>query len=177
MRVELDVEGREVHVFATNSSGSLIPIAERSEGLRQFIALMAFVEREAAGRDAIVLIDEAEQHLHYDAQADLVRVFSGQTAAKKIIYTTHSAGCLPHDLGMGVRVIEATGPPELPPQEWERSKLRNWFWEKGPGYSPLLMAMGAGTFAFAATRKAIVAEGISDAHSLTDALPGGARAR
>jgi hypothetical protein len=163
VRVELDVEGTFVHVFVTNTRGQLIPIAERSEGLRQFIALLAFVEKEAAGRDAIVLIDEAEQHLHYDAQADLVRVFSGQTAAKKIIYTTHSAGCLPADLGTGVRVLEPTGAPDVPPEEWERSRVQNWFWRKGPGFSPLLLAMGASTFAFAGTRKAIVAEGISDA--------------
>jgi hypothetical protein len=163
VRLELDVEGRGVHVFVTNTQGNLIPIAERSEGLRQFIALMAFVEREAAGRDAVVLVDEAEQHLHYDAQADLVRVFSGEIPAEKIIYTTHSAGCLPHDLGMGVRIIEAVGPEGLTPDEWEHSQLRNWFWDKGPGYSPLLMAMGASTFAFTSTRKAIVAEGISDA--------------
>jgi hypothetical protein len=163
VRVELDVDGTLVHVFVTNTRGQLIPIAERSEGLRQFIALLAFVEKEAEGRDAIVLVDEAEQHLHYDGQADLVRVFSGQTAAKKIIYTTHSAGCLPHDLGMGVRVLEPTGPPDAPPEEWERSQVQNWFWSKGPGFSPLLLAMGASTFAFAGTRKAIVGEGISDA--------------
>jgi hypothetical protein len=162
VRVELDVEGRQIHVFATNTGGRLIPIADRSEGLRHFIALLAFVEREAADRDAVVLVDEAEQHLHYDAQADLVRVFSGQTAAKKVIYTTHSAGCLPHDLGTGVRVLEPTGPADIPAEEWDRSRVQNWFWTEGPGFSPLLLAMGASSFAFAGTRKAVVAEGISD---------------
>jgi hypothetical protein len=163
VRVELAIDANVLSIFVTNTAGRLVPIAERSEGLRQFIALLAFVEKEAANRDAIVLIDEAEQHLHYDAQADLVRVFSGQTAAKKIIYTTHSAGCLPHDIGTGVRVLEPCGPDDVPPEEWDRSRVQNWFYTKGPGFSPLLIAMGASTFAFAGARKAIVAEGISDA--------------
>jgi hypothetical protein len=162
VRVELDTDGELLHLFVTNTAGRLVPIAERSDGLRQFIALLAFVEQEAAGQEAIVLVDEAEQHLHYDAQADLVRVFSGQTAAQKIIYTTHSAGCLPHDLGTGVRVLEPVGPDDVPAGEWDRSKVQNWFWTKAPGFSPLLMAMGATTFAFAGARKAVVAEGISD---------------
>ena len=95
VRVYLHVDGTVLHIFARNAGGRLIPIAERSAGLRQFVALLAFIEHEAADEDVILLVDEAEAHLHYDAQADLVRVFSKQTVADKIIYTTHSAGCLP----------------------------------------------------------------------------------
>lgn len=162
VQVFLDMQGDLMYIYVTRATRRLVPLAEHSEGLRHFIALLAFVEREAATGDAIILVDEAEQHLHYDAQADLVRVFSEQTAAKKIIYTTHSAGCLPHDLGTGVRVLEPTGPTDVDPSDWDRSQIRNWFWTKGPGFSPLLMAMGASTFAFAGARMAVVAEGISD---------------
>lgn len=134
----------------------------RSDGLRQFVALVAFVERYAKESPPVLLIDEAERHLHYDAQADLVRVFTEQQAAAKIIYTTHSAGCLPKDLGTGVRVIEPTGPKDVSSDQWDRSKVRNWFWTESPGFSPLLLGMGAGSFAFAATRFALITEGISD---------------
>ena len=132
VRVYLHVDGAVLHIFARNAGGRLIPIAERSAGLRQFVALLAFIEHEAAGEDVILLVDEAEAHLHYDAQADLVRVFSQQTVADKIIYTTHSAGCLPSDLGTGVRVIEPVGPDDKPPEDWERSRVRNWFWVPSP---------------------------------------------
>jgi AAA domain, putative AbiEii toxin, Type IV TA system len=162
IRLSIDVNGDIVHVYVRNARGRLIPIAERSDGLRQFLGLLAFVESQGQGRDVVLLVDEAESHLHYDAQADLVRVFTNQTVADKIIYTTHSAGCLPMDLGTGVRVIEPIGPPSQPPEDWERSQVRNWFWTEAPGFSPLLLAMGASTFAFASTRRAVMAEGIAD---------------
>ncbi len=164
IRIHLDVNADLVHVFIKNASGRLIPIAERSDGLKQFVALLAFVEQEAPGADIVLLVDEAESHLHYDAQADLVQMFTNQQVVQKILYTTHSAGCLPGDLGAGIRVIEPIGDPATPPEDWEHSRISNAFWadRKGRGYSPLLMAMGASTFAFSATRRAVIGEGISE---------------
>jgi hypothetical protein len=80
---------------------------ERSAGLRSFVALIAFNARYAGNIRPVLLIDEAEQHLHHGAQADLMRVFERQTAAETIIYTTHSIGCLPSDLGATIRVVTA----------------------------------------------------------------------
>lgn len=137
----------------------------RSQGLRQFVALVAFIEIRAQRSSApkILLIDEAEQHLHYDAQADLVRVLTTQPVAQKVIYTTHSAGCLPADLGTGVRLIAKDGPEGTPDDEWRESKVHNWFWTaSGVGFSPLLIGMGAASFAFAATRYALMTEGPTD---------------
>jgi predicted ATP-dependent endonuclease of OLD family len=102
-----------------------------------------------------LLVDEAESHLHYDAQADLIRVFSQQRSAAKVIYTTHSAGCLPQDLGTGVRVVV--------PADNGSSKLRNHFWTEGPGFSPLITAMGASVLALTPTRFAVIGEGPSEA--------------
>jgi hypothetical protein len=144
-----------------------IGFTDHSDGLKAFVALRAFVSRAAAeGNEVkpIVLIDEADRHLHYDAQADLISVFEEQDEAAQIIYTTHSAGCLPRDLGLGIRAIvpkprEVDG--ELRPGD--HSEAINRFWTKGPGFSPLLLAMGAGAFAFAATQFAVVTEGMSDA--------------
>lgn len=160
LRVQIQVNGTVVHVYVRTANGKLIPMADRSAGLRQFIALLAFVESNREDDERLVLlVDEAEAHLHYDAQADLVNVFTRQTIVDKIIYTTHSAGCLPLDLGTGVRVIEPVGPKETRREDWERSRIRNAFWTDGPGFSPLLLAMGASSFAFAALRRAVVGEG------------------
>jgi len=103
----------------------------------------------------ILLIDEAEIHLHYDAQADLIQMLSRQQRAAQVVYTTHSAGCLPQDLGTGVRLVE-------PNEDQERSSVENWPWQKGQGFGPLLLGMGASTLAFVPTRAALIAEGGSE---------------
>ena len=133
-------------------------VRERSEGLLWFVLLVAFVNPQAQERDSniILLVDEAEQHLHYDAQADLVQMFMRQIVVPKIIYTTHSAGCLPEDLGRSVKVIKTES-------ETSRSKIVNQVWRNEElGFQPLLLGMGASTFALTAARHAVFAEGIAD---------------
>ena len=103
----------------------------------------------------ILLIDEADIHLHYDAQADLIQMLSHQQQAAQVIYTTHSAGCLPKDLGTGVRLVE-------PNKDQERSGVENWPWQKDQGFGPLLLGMGASTLAFVPTRAALIGEGGSE---------------
>ncbi|MFF0516906.1 AAA family ATPase [Streptomyces sp. NPDC004250] len=145
-----------VRVAHANSYSEL---HDRSDGLRQFIALLARINSvrylEKEDHEVIVLIDEAENHLHYDAQADLIEVFTRQELVKQVIYSTHSAGCLPEDLGTGVRVIRPV--PGTP-----HSSIQNWFWSDGAGFTPLLLGMGAATLAFASVRRVIVTEGPSD---------------
>jgi AAA ATPase-like protein len=143
-----------LRILISDEGNTYTSIAERSDGLRTFVALVAFTSRTQHLHPPILLIDEAESHLHYDAQADLVRVLTKQKSASQVIYTTHSAGCLPQDLGTGVRVIA--------PTETNRSEFRDAFWVEGPGFSPLLIGMGASTFALAMARRAVIAEGISE---------------
>lgn len=157
----------KIHVsfrFATNridiqivdEQSVFTDLDERSDGLRQFVALQSFVMRED-GVKPILIIDELEQKLHYDAQADLVQMLAKQSVAGKVIYTTHSAGCLPEDLGSGVRLVSpsATSASE--------SQIKNKFWDgTQTGLSPLLYGMGANTLAFFPTRRAVVVEGPSD---------------
>jgi len=132
-------------------------ITERSDGLKAFVALVCFLALRHHRDRVVVLIDEAEAHLHYDAQADLINVLLEQTQAQQVIYTTHSPGCLPPDIGTAVRFIS----PD--PAKPGISSLHNNFWERGiPGYSPLLIAMGASAAAFASPRRAVLAEGASD---------------
>jgi predicted ATP-dependent endonuclease of OLD family len=78
-----------------------------------------------------------------------------QPIAQQVIYTTHSAGCLPPDIGTGVR-------PIIPSESGGTSTLSNSFWTEGPGFTPMLLAMGASAAAFAPTRYAVLTEGASD---------------
>ncbi|MDO4026452.1 AAA family ATPase [Clavibacter michiganensis] len=136
---------------------TVTPIAERSDGLRAFLGLVCFLIAANLPTPPVLLIDEAERNLHYDAQADLVRVLSHELRVHKVIYTTHSPGCLPLDLGTGIRVVSRN------PRDPETSILENNFWTKPEsGFSHLLFAMGAEAAAFSAFRRAVLAEGVSE---------------
>lgn len=171
--VRLRVRDRIIQVqVRMHTAHDYVGIEERSDGLRQFIALRAYVKSKDVGTPPILLIDEAESHLHYDAQADLIDVMSEQQDAAKVIYSTHSAACLPPDLGTGVRTVVPIraddGDGNLrDSDDSDDSEIINWFWTVpgggGTGFTPLLLGMGAGAFAFASTRRAIIAEGASDA--------------
>jgi energy-coupling factor transporter ATP-binding protein EcfA2 len=152
--IQIEVQGQILHIQATTPEDSgLSDIAERSDGMRWFAALLAFSH---GWKDApILLVDEIETHLHYDAQADLVAVLSKQQFTSKVIYTTHSFGCLPFDLGTGIRVVQ--------PLDHATSRLENGFWKGGAGFSPLLASMGAAATSFTPTRRALIGEGPSEA--------------
>lgn len=155
LTVSLELDQFRLQILLKSQKGEYVKVIERSEGLRQFLALLMFLsKRKSAKTRPIVLIDEAEIHLHYDAQADLVQTLARQSLAAKVIYTTHSAGCLPEDLGSGVRMVATDAP---------YSTIENWFWNSDrPGFSPLLFAMGANTLAFVPMRYAVVGEGAAD---------------
>ena len=153
LKVRLHFDRPLLKIQIEDSGRQFSNLGERSDGLRQFMALMAFcfVEQQS---NPILLIDEAEMHLHYDGQADLVQVLSKQHVASKVIYTTHSVGCLPEDLGFGIRLLEVEG---------SRSFFKNWFWaDAAVGFSPILLGIGASTLAFFPVRNAVLAEGESD---------------
>ncbi len=145
-----DTESLAVHVTDEDTQRD-VPIEERSAGLRMFAALLAFCARYATGTPPILLFDEAETHLHYGAQADLMGIFAKQDVAQVVIYTTHSIGCLPEDLGRSMRVVAPIGN--------EESEVRNEFWSGGVGLTPLMLAMGASAIAFSPARYAVLGEG------------------
>lgn len=157
--VHFNVSGTElqIQIYETDEHGEVTPFHERSDGLRSFIALVAFLARHDFQTPPVLLVDEAEMHLHYDAQADLVEVLAKDVSATQVFYTTHSPGCLPRDLGTGVRLVSPVA--ESP----DESRIRNDFWtSSGPGFTPLLFAMGAGAAAFSAFRRAVLTEGAGD---------------
>jgi AAA ATPase domain/AAA domain len=162
--VELREQAGALNIFPYDAeSDTHSEIEDRSDGFRSFLAMLAFTTRHSAGdRKLILAIDEAERHLHYNAQADLVNVLTRrQKFATQIVYTTHSAGCLPEDLGSAIRVVK--------PIPGDRSAVKNGFWsaqaaEKASGgFTSLLMAMGADAVAFTPARHAVITEGPSDA--------------
>lgn len=155
-------------LIATEGDADYSYPEERSDGLRWFMALHAFLAARGAS-EPILLVDEAETHLHYDAQADLVDALMSQRIASKVIYTTHSVGCLPPDLGCGIRVV-------LAEEGAERSRIVNSYWSVVPeeddkiGYTPLLFAMGARMLALTIPRFGVITEGPSDAVLLPSLL-------
>jgi len=145
--IELNEQNGWLNVYPYDAeSDEHSRIVERSDGFRAFLALLAFTTRHSKeGKKLVLGIDEAEMHLHYDAQVDLVNVLTEQTFATQIVYTTHSAGCLPEDLGSAIRVVS--------PVAGDRSEIRNGFWtsqaeDRSGGFTSLLMAMGADAVAF-----------------------------
>lgn len=157
----LEVQGTdELHIVVKDFDGrSMSPISERSDGLRWFIAMRAFLGVQAQGHSKpILLVDEAETHLSYDAQANLVQELATQDVAQKVIYTTHSAGCLPADLGTGIKPVVAA-------DDKDRSSISNNFWHQNsdrPGFTSLMLAMGASALAFTPARNVVVGEGASE---------------
>jgi hypothetical protein len=157
--VEFNVSGTslEIQVHEHAEDGADTPVEERSDGLRTFIALVAFLARQDFDTPPVLLVDEAETHLHYDAQADLVEVLTKDVEASQVFYSTHSPGCLPRDLGTGIRLVEPINGRS------DASRLSNDFWtSSSPGFTPLLFAMGAGAAAFSAFRRAVLTEGAAD---------------
>lgn len=154
----ISIDNLTLSVFIQNEEGDAFNLIQRSDGLRQFVALINFLElKHEHNSKPILLIDEAEVHLHYDAQAELINIFSKQEFASKIIYTTHSVGCLPEDLGTGVKLV-------APLYGTERSEIKNHFWagDNRPGVLPLLFGMGASQLSFMAIRECVFVEGATD---------------
>tara|TARA_R110001632_G_scaffold28927_2_gene77030 strand:- start:52915 stop:54834 length:1920 start_codon:yes stop_codon:yes gene_type:complete len=157
-RMTLDVNSVKLQVISGDED-NYTEIVERSDGLKQYISLRAFLALKSIKTKPILLIDEAELHLHYSAQADLVTEFEKQNIVNSIIYSTHSAGCLPSDLGCSIRAIEQIKKDGI---DTGLSKIRNSIWTNNGGLSPILFAMGANIIAFTLARKAIIAEGPSE---------------
>lgn len=163
LSVDLQLNGVELLVRVTdNVTEQQNPLEQRSAGLRQFLALIAFVHRYGKPNPAggltvhpILLLDEAETHLHYAAQADMVRVLASQDIAKQVIYSTHSPGCLPDDLG-GLRAI-------VPEEASGTSRIDNHLWSgHAEGFSRLFVRLGAKAYTFSAARAALISEGECD---------------
>lgn len=154
--VQFDNDGAVLQLLVRAEGGfDFVPLDQHSAGFQWFVAMTAFLAQQGI-ECPLLLIDEIERHLHYAAQADLIDVLVRQQIAEQIIYTTHSVGALPPDLGTGVRAV-------VPIPGHQRSRIDNSFWTSGPGFTPLLFGLGAPTLAFAIPRHVLIAEGASEA--------------
>ena len=159
--LQIDLDDKNIRVFATApSDGGLTDIVERSDGMRWFAMLLAFVY--GWPETPVLLADEIETHLHYDAQADIINALDSQTSFGKIIYTTHSFACLPNDLGRSVNVVRMTS--DL------NSRLETGIWQGGAGFTPLMAAMGAAAASFTPSRRVLMGEGPTEAVLLPSVL-------
>lgn len=156
LSVRLSVDGDQLRVSIIENDEDITVFDERSAGLRMFVALVAFLSTRNTTTPPVLLIDEAESHLHIDAQADLVSMFVSQDQAARVIYSTHSPACLPPDLGVGIRSVIPSS------TNGQVSEMRNSFWSDGAGYSPLMIAMGAAAAAFTPARCVVLAEGATE---------------
>lgn len=129
-------------------------LALRSDGFRRFLSTALFAVGEPGQARPILVVDEIERHLHYDAQSDIITMLEKQRWAANVVYTTHSLGCLPSDWS-GLKVVQKSGPLE--------SKVVNKYWSLGEGYRPLIDASGAASLAFLPLRPALLVEGATDA--------------
>lgn len=154
LTVHLGVQHQTLEIFVASDDGGLHRLADRSDGLRAYLALITFLDNKNLSTPPILVLDEAENHLHWDAQADLVKIFYDQHMASQVVYSTHSPGCLPHDLGHGVRAVLPTAS--------DRSEVINWIWAENAGYRPLLANMGASSAALTPHRYAVATEGVAD---------------
>ncbi|MCY4422474.1 MAG: AAA family ATPase [Acidimicrobiaceae bacterium] len=154
LTVHLNVQGGTLEIFVASDNGGLYRWEERSDGLRTYLALIAFLSSKDLSTPPVLVFDEAESHLHWDAQADLINVLYDQNVVSQVIYSTHSPGCLPHDLGHGVRAVIPTKP--------DRSKVENWIWATAAGFRPMLTHMGASSAALTPHRYAVATEGVAD---------------
>lgn len=152
----LKINNTSLEIRIKQDGQTITQFHERSAGVQMFVALVAFLTVTGRSVPPVLLIDEAENHLHIDAQADLVTEFMTQNRAAKIIYTTHSPACLPHDLGTNIRAVTPSRENSL------YSTVEGSFWTNGFGYSPLMLAMGAGAAAFSAARKVVLTEGATE---------------
>lgn len=82
--VQLKIEGTVLSIRIKQDGKTITQFHERSAGLQMFVALVAFLAVKGQTVPPILLIDEAETHLHIDAQADLVNTFMTQQQVKSL---------------------------------------------------------------------------------------------
>ena len=78
LTVHLDVQRSTLEIYVASDEGGLYRLEDRSDGLRTYLALVAFLDNKNLTTPPLLVFDEAESHLHWDAQADLINVLYEQ---------------------------------------------------------------------------------------------------
>lgn len=148
-----------VQVYVRDPSNDVqngLSIERRSAGVRWLVELVCLIGPSSnRGRQTILLtVDEIEQHLHYDAQVDVLEWLQQGVPRVQVICTTHSIGCWPRNLGSQMNAIsKARGQSAIAAGPYSPSEA---------GYSGLLRALGATRANLALNRKIVFCEGEID---------------
>lgn len=152
------VEGGRINIWARDpknpETGSL-ELERRSQGLRRMFEIIAFAAAKSAQSEnrIVLLADEIEQHLHYDAQIDLVKWLETGGLNAQVIGTTHSLGCWPSDAGGQMNALQRV---DTSTQIWQGPYTNE------PGSKGIMSAVGASRAAFSFHRPVIFCEGRHD---------------
>lgn len=155
---QIGINNHQVHVSVRdpgNPDQDGLAAEQRSSGVIRMFELIAFVGRaEDAGKRVVVLADEIEQHLHYDAQVELLEWLERGALKAQIITSTHSIGCWPSDIGSQMNALERRN-GETVIHNGPYSRL-----EAGAG--GLMASIGATRAAIGLRRHVIFCEGKND---------------
>ncbi len=134
-----------------------LPHSYRSAGVQSMIELVCFVgaARSATGAASFLLLaDEIEQGLHYDAQVGLMSWLDKGIPGVQIMATTHSIGCWPPDIATQMNsLVRLNG----------KSQVHNGpYGGQTAGATGLLEMMGASRANFSINRPVVFCEGAID---------------
>ena len=165
--IQVKAREQELALVIRDRTKSSYSFAERSQGLQYFLSY--FVQLEAhkpeAGRDEIMLLDEADAFLSSRGQQDLLRVIQeyarpeAGSIERQVVYVTHSPFLIDRNAGQRIRVLDKGKEDEG--TRVVRDATQNH-------YEPLRTSLGVSTAetAFIGGRNLFV-EGIADQVLLT----------
>ena len=155
---QIGVNNNRIHISVRdpeNPDQDGLDAEQRSSGVIRMFEIIAFAGRaESQGKRVVVLADEIEQHLHYDAQVELLEWLERGALKAQIVTSTHSIGCWPSDIGTQMNSLER--------------RNGNTIIHNGPysrleaGSGGLMASIGAARAAIGIRRPIIFSEGKTD---------------
>ena len=155
----LSINNNRLHISARdpqNPNQDGLDVSDRSDGVIRMFELIAFVgsSTPASSQRVLVLADEIEQHLHYDAQVELVEWLELGALNAQVVATTHSIGCWPSDIGSQMNALQRVD---------GESKIWNGpYSNTATGGTGIMSAVGASRAAVSIHRPVVFCEGRID---------------
>ena len=155
---QLRIDARRIHIWVLDpehDEQSGLSVDRRSAGVLRMIEIIAFSANANKNESrTVILADEIEQHLHYDAQVELIEWLEQGSLHAQVIASTHSIGCWPADIGAQMNAIERVAGASLV-HNGPYSRL-------APGQDGLMAAIGASRVAVRVRGPVVFCEGPID---------------
>lgn len=106
---DIDIDGQTLNIFAQDAGfGMPVRLNRRSTGFRWYVSFAWKFSHATQGqyKNCILLLEEPGNHLHYDGQRDLLKVFEKLSSDNTILYTTHLASMVDLANPERVRLVE-----------------------------------------------------------------------